>query len=109
MRKPALALLALSGLAAAQSSVDAYLAMLDVNGDARVDLAEYLDYMGAGFDRLDVNGDGMLDATELPPGPRRQPALTRAQHRQNLTATFRRQDVDGNGYLDARELAAPPR
>jgi Ca2+-binding EF-hand superfamily protein len=109
MRRAALALLVFSATAAAQSDVDAYLAMMDANHDGRVSLAEYLDYMSAGFRRMDANGDGVLDAGELPPSPRNHGPLTLQQHRRNLAATFRRQDANHDGFLDARELAAPPR
>jgi Ca2+-binding EF-hand superfamily protein len=108
----AIALLALPAAALAQShpaTPSAYLDMLDANGDGRVSLSEYQDYMSAGFRSMDANGDGVLDATELPPGPRSAHPLTLVQHRRHLAATFHRQDADGDGYLSARELAAPPR
>jgi Ca2+-binding EF-hand superfamily protein len=111
-RLAAIALLALPAAALAQShpaTPSAYLDMMDTDGDGRVSLAEYQDYMSAGFRSMDANGDGVLDATELPPGPRSAHPLTLVQHRRHLAATFHRQDADGDGYLSARELAAPPR
>lgn len=93
--------------AAAQVMATAdYLERMDTDGDGRVSLAEYLDWMGYAFHEMDRNGDGVLDAGELP-GGRGQP-LTLARHRERLSATFARQDANGDGYLDARELSAPP-
>lgn len=108
MHRVALALLALPALALAQVDIHAYLAAMDADGDGRVSLAEYLDYMSVGFQRMDANRDGVLDATEMPPSPRRRGPMTLQQHRRNLTATFHRQDLDRDGYLDARELSEPP-
>lgn len=106
------ALLALPAMAAAKdypSTVRAFLARMDTDGDGRISLAEYQDYMSAGFRSMDRNGDGVLEPDEQPAGPRRHGTLTLAAHRAHLAATFRRQDADHDGYLDARELAAPPR
>lgn len=83
-----------------------YLARMDTDGDGRVSLAEYQDWMGYAFDRMDADGDGVLRAAELPGG--RGAPITRAQHRATLEAGFRRQDRNGDGYLDAAELASPP-
>lgn len=106
-----LPLLALAGpLAAAAtppSAVADYLSRMDRDGDGRVSLAEYLEWMSYGFDAMDRNGDGVLQAAEQP-GGRGQP-ISRAEHRARLAERFRRQDVDGDGHLSARELAAPPR
>lgn len=83
-----------------------YLARMDTDGDGRVSLAEYQDWMGYAFDRMDADGDGVLRAAELPGG--RGAPVTRARHLDALEAGFRRQDRDGDGTLDAAELAAPP-
>ena len=83
-----------------------YLERMDLDGDGRVSLDEYLDWMGYAFHGMDRNGDGVLQPDELPGGRGR--ALTLAQHRERLSATFARQDVDRDGYLSAKELAAPP-
>ncbi len=94
---------------AAFAQVDAtsdYLARMDSDGDGRVGLAEYLDWMGYAFDARDGNRDGVLTPEELPGGKGR--SITRGQHRQRLADTFRKQDVNGDGFLSARELAAPP-
>lgn len=84
-----------------------YLARMDANGDGRVQLVEYQDWMSYAFDAMDRDHDGMLQPSELPGG--RGAALTRAQHRARVAEVFHRQDRDGDGQLDTRELAAPPR
>lgn len=83
-----------------------YLARMDADGDGRVSLAEYQDWMSYAFDAMDRDGDGVLAGDELP-GKRGAP-LTRARHRERLAATFGRQDRDRDGFLSASELAAPP-
>lgn len=84
-----------------------YLSRMDTDGDGRVSLAEYQDWMGYAFDRMDGDGDGVLAPHELPGG--KGPALTREGHRARLAERFGKQDADRDGFLDARELAAPPR
>ena len=83
-----------------------YLARMDSDGDGRVGVDEYLDWMSYAFDARDANRDGVLGAEELPGG--KGQAITRAQHRERLAATFKKQDVDRDGFLSAKELAAPP-
>jgi Ca2+-binding EF-hand superfamily protein len=92
--------------AGAQTQSD-FVARMDTDGDHRVCLPEYIDYMSYAFRRMDRNGDGVLAPDEqlVPNGKR----LTIAEHEANLTAMFKRQDIDHDGYLSARELAAPPR
>jgi len=103
----AIAVLAPAGAAAAQVAGTAdYLAKMDRDGDGRVSLAEYQDWMSYAFDAMDADGDGVLSPAEQPGGKGR--AISRAEHRARLADRFRRQDLDGNGFLDARELAAPP-
>lgn len=80
---------------------------MDADGDGRVSLPEYLDWMGYAFDRMDRDRDGVLAAAELPGG--HGAPLTQAAHRAQLAERFRRQDANRDGVLDARELAAPPR
>jgi Ca2+-binding EF-hand superfamily protein len=99
------------GLAAsAQAQVRAsgdYLARMDRDGDGRVSLVEYQDWLSYAFDAMDRNHDGVLAPDELPGG--RGAAITRTQHRARLADAFRRQDRNHDGFLGARELAAPPR
>lgn len=84
-----------------------YLARMDSDGDGRVSLAEYVDWMGYAFHAMDRNGDGVLSPDELPGG--RGKAVTLEQHRGRLSAGFARQDANRDGFLDAAELRAPPR
>ena len=83
-----------------------YLRAMDADGDGRVSRAEYIAYMGRGFDRIDADGNGVLEGGELPPGAK---PVARASWDASLTAAFARQDGNHDGYLDARELARPPR
>ncbi|WP_051247364.1 hypothetical protein [Thermomonas fusca] len=84
-----------------------YLARMDRNGDGRVGLDEYQDWMSYAFERMDRDRDGVLSAAEQPGG--RGEALTREAHRALLAARFHWQDANRDGVLDVRELAAPPR
>lgn len=100
-------LLLVTGAVQAQvGATSDYLRRMDANGDGRVALLEYQDWMSYAFDRMDANADGVLQPGELPGG--RGKVITREQYRQRIALTFARQDADGDGYLDARELAAPP-
>ena len=101
-----LALLPACADAQVRASSD-YLARMDRNGDGRVALLEYQDWLSYAFDAMDRDHDGMLSRAELP-GGRGQP-LTRDEHRARLASAFQRQDRNGDGVLDPRELAAPPR
>jgi Ca2+-binding EF-hand superfamily protein len=98
--------LAASPQAQVRASGD-YLARMDRDGDGRVSLVEYQDWLSYAFDAMDRNHDGVLAPDELPGG--RGAAITRTQHRARLADAFRRQDRDHDGFLGARELAAPPR
>ena len=80
---------------------------MDADGDGRVSLPEYQDWLSYAFDAMDANRDGILQPHEQP-GGRGQP-ITRAEHRKRLAERFARQDANRDGFLDARELAAPPR
>ena len=83
-----------------------YLSKMDRDGDGKVSLAEYQDWLTYAFDGMDRDRDGMLSAAE-PPGGKGHP-LTREQHRARLAERFRKQDANRDGFLSARELAAPP-
>lgn len=107
-----LGLLGASGTLHAESLAEspaAYVLRMDLDGDRRVSLAEYQDYLSRGFQQMDRNADGRLSVDELPPGTRARRAPTIESHRRALAASFDRQDRDNNGFLDAPELAAPPR
>lgn len=95
-------------LATAQvASTGDYLARMDADGDGRVSLIEYQDWLSYAFDAMDANRDGMLQPQEQPGG--RGSAITREEHRARIAERFRRQDGNRDGFLSARELAAPPR
>lgn len=89
-----------------RSSSD-YLARMDGDGDGRVALVEYQDWMSYAFDAMDRNRDAVLTVDEMPGGKGRP--VTRAEHRARVATTFNKQDANRDGALDARELAAPPR
>ena len=110
MRTSCTCLLLVLACAGARAQVQAsgdYLDRMDADGDGRVSLSEYQDWLSYAFDAMDRNRDGMLTTDELP--GRKGRAITRAQHRAQLAAGFARQDANGDGYLSARELASPPR
>lgn len=101
----ALMLLPISATAQVQRTGD-YLSKMDIDGDGRVALAEYQDWLSYAFDGMDRDRDGVLSASEQPGG--RGKALTRIEHRTRLAERFRKQDINRDGYLSAKELAAPP-
>lgn len=104
------ALLMAAGMAQAQAQVadtGSYLQRMDTDGDGRVSVEEYVQWMMYAFERMDRNGDGVLSADELPGG--KGAPITREQQRQTLMQRFHKQDANGDGYLSAKELAAPPR
>ncbi|WP_245622637.1 hypothetical protein [Pseudoxanthomonas dokdonensis] len=88
------------------SATSDYLARMDRDGDGRVSLSEYQQWMSYAFDARDADGDGVLAAAELPGG--KGAPISRASHLQILAQRFQRQDANRDGYLSARELAAPP-
>lgn len=83
-----------------------YLQRMDVDGDGKVSLVEYQDWLSYAFDSMDRNRDGVLTPEEQPGG--RGKLLTRDAHRARLAEMFKRQDRNRDGALDAKELAAPP-
>lgn len=84
-----------------------YLQRMDADGDGRVSLVEYQDWLSYAFDGMDTDRDGILQPREQPGG--RGAPITRAEHRARIAERFRKQDANRDGFLDARELAAPPR
>ena len=108
MRIAALALLStLACTANAQvTATGDYLSRMDSDGDGRVGLVEYQDWLSYAFDAMDRDRDAILSPAELPGG--RGKAVTRIEHRARLAATFLRQDGNRDGFLSAKELAAPP-
>ncbi|HVI59386.1 MAG TPA: hypothetical protein VM619_11040 [Luteimonas sp.] len=110
MKRLAFLFLALAAPLAAQAQVAAtgdYLARMDGDGDGRIALDEYQDWMSYAFDAMDRNRDGMLAPEELPGGKGKP--VARAEYRARIAATFNKQDVDRDGFLSAKELSAPPR
>ena len=106
------ALLALSPAAGAfgAATTSEYLADLDANGDGKVSLGEYQDYLLAGFRAMDRNRNDILDLDEFPEGtvgPNTAPVTLKSRLR-NLKAAFGRQDRNRDGALDAKELGEPP-
>ena len=83
-----------------------YLSRMDIDGDRKVSLLEYQDWLTYAFDGMDRNRDGVLTPDEQPGG--RGKTITRDAHRARVAERFGRQDIDRSGFLDARELAAPP-
>src|SRR3546814_744578 len=106
-----LASLVLSSLLpfAAHTQVDGtgdYLSRMDSDGDGRISLVEYQDWMSYAFDGMDRNRDGTLTPDELPGGKGKP--VTREGYRARIAATFNKQDVAHNRKSTPRELAAPP-
>lgn len=101
----ALCALLLSGAALAQS--DDYFTRVDLDGDGRVSLHEFLERMSFGFRQMDINLNDVLEPHEqhIPNAK----SLTLAEHHERFTAQFRRQDGNGDGFLSRAELLAPPR
>ena len=105
----AAAALLLAALATqAQASRSEYLSWFDTDGDGRVSLTEYQNYLSQGFHAMDRNGDGVLSAGEMPAGVRLRTATTLESRQRALTRMFDRLDVNNDGYLDAYELTAMP-
>lgn len=96
---------ALASAAQVQRTSD-YLSKMDTDGDGRVSLAEYQDWMSYAFDAMDRDRDGVLALDEQPGGHGKP--VSRSQHRARLAERFAKQDLNRDGFLNARELAAPP-
>jgi Ca2+-binding EF-hand superfamily protein len=93
--------------AALADATDDYFSRVDLDGDGRVSLEEFLERMSFAFRQMDVDGDGVLAPHEqhIPDAP----TITLEQHRERFSAQFHRQDADGDGYLSRAELLSPPR
>lgn len=96
---------ALPAAAQVQHTKD-YLSKMDADGDGKVSLAEYQDWMSYGFNAMDRNRDGVLTPDEQPGG--RGKPVSRNEHRTRLAERYSKQDLNRDGSLSARELAAPP-
>lgn len=106
LRGLAAALLLASGGAALADAGD-YFRAVDLDGDGRLSLAEFLERMSYAFHQRDADGDGVLAPHEQhAPGAR---AITLDEHRARFATQFLRQDADGDGYLSPAEFLAPPR
>ena len=83
-----------------------YLSKMDRDGDGKVSLAEYQEWLGYAFHGMDRDHDGVLSPAEQPGG--RGAPLTIAEHRARIAERFRKQDANRDGFLSAHELASPP-
>ncbi len=83
-----------------------YFARADSDGDGKLSLPEFQDWMSYAFKRMDANHDDVLDPHEQGlPNARR---LTGDEHRARLAEQFKRQDKNHDGFLSQREFLAPP-
>lgn len=99
-----------AAVAGAAATTLEYLRDMDTNGDGKVSLGEYQDYMLQGFRAMDRNRNDILDLDEFPDGtvgPNTAPVTLKSRLR-NLKGAFGRQDRNRDGALDARELGQPP-
>ena len=92
--------------AARAQSGGSYFAIVDLDHDGRISLAEYIERFSYAFRQMDKNHDGVVeDHEQLVPGA---PRLTIEQLRAQLTGQFHRQDKNHDGSLSPREFLAPP-
>jgi Ca2+-binding EF-hand superfamily protein len=100
------ALLLFAACGAARAQGGDYFAIVDLDHDARISLAEYVERFSWAFRRMDRDRDGVLEPREqLVPG---SPRLTLAEHEARLAAQFHKQDANKDGSLSRREFLAPP-
>ena len=102
----ALAGLALGAAAGARAQGGDYFAIVDLDHDSRISLAEYIERFSWAFRQMDHDHDGVLEpAEQLVP---RATRLTLAEHQARLTLQFHKQDANKDGTLSRREFLAPP-
>ena len=101
--------LALPAIAPGEARAQAadYFKAVDLDGDGRLSLEEFLERMSWAFRQRDVNGNEVLDPEEQHVANARPISL--AEHRARFTAQFQRQDTNRDGYLSPAEFLAPPR
>ena len=109
MKAAAIALLLLGALlpaAARAQSGGSYFAIVDLDHDGRISLAEYIERFSYAFRQMDKNRDGIVEEAEqeVPGAPR----MTLAQLQAQLAEQFHRQDKNHDGSLSPREFLAPP-
>jgi Ca2+-binding EF-hand superfamily protein len=108
VKAAAIALLfaALLPAAVRAQSGGSYFAIVDLDHDGRVSLAEYIERFSYAFRQMDKNRDGIVEEAEqeVPGAPR----MTLAQLQAQLAEQFHRQDKNHDGSLSPREFLAPP-
>ena len=95
-----------AGAANNPSPESVYFSRADTDGDGKLSLAEFQDWMSYAFKRMDANHDDVLDPHEQGLPNARQ--LTGDEHRARLAAQFNKQDKNHDGMLSQREFLAPP-
>lgn len=93
------------GSASAQTAND-YFQVVDRDGDGRLSLLEFQNWMSRAFHQMDRNHDAILAPDEQLVPNARTVTLTDLHHR--LALQFARQDRNHDGWLTATEYLAPP-
>jgi Ca2+-binding EF-hand superfamily protein len=102
----ALASMLSAAAGAARAQGGDYFAIVDLDHDARISLAEYVERFSWAFRQMDRDHDGVLEPGEqLVPGAAR---LALAEHQARLATQFHKQDANKDGTLSRREFLAPP-
>lgn len=94
-------------LGAARGEAGDYFKVVDLDGDGRLSLEEFLERMSWAFRQRDANGNQVLDPEEQHVANARP--ITLDEHRARFTAQFHRQDTNRDGYLSPTEFLSPPR
>ena len=102
----ALLLAVLLPSAARAQSGGSYFAIVDLDHDGRISLAEYIERFSYAFRQMDRNRDGVVDTGEQEVAG--SPRMTLAQLHAQLAEQFRRQDKNHDGSLSPKEFLAPP-